>query len=326
MRVSEFSVSLDMINRHYSEPNRNRYESKYYWEELYTLINAAGFGSIEIPFEPVWQFGGRSGVPLTPYCVNTKYGDLSAYRAFLQSCGISKVTAVTFDPSLFARNDQMGFYFGATKHFALQAIDFAAGLGAKYLVLSPSASIGRLTHYHPGLIANKAPFVEELSKVVAEIAAVAASKEVKLLLRPEYWSVLSLDETLDLVKASSGHLGIAFNAAHLHLADSDVLSFLEQHCDLIDYVQLSDTKHSSAASFKTDANPAFPSHKATQVFCDVGTGVLPLTSILTKLTSLKYSGHIVLCNHQTRDPNRALLRNRRFINQISPFAPEVHYV
>jgi len=325
MALNDFAISLDMINRHYSEPNRNRYESKYYWEELYTLINAAGFTSIELPFEPVWQFGGRSGVPMTPYCVNTKYGDLATYRAFLKASGIEAVTAVTFDPSLFARNNQLGFYFGATKHFALQAVDFAAGLGAKYLVLSPSAAIGRLAHYHPALPENNIQFISELTTVVGEVAAAAASKGVKLLLRPEYWSVLSVSDVVALIKAAPELLGLAYNAAHLQLADIDILRFLDETHQFIEYVQLSDTQLSSATPFKADANPAFPSDAATQVFCDVGTGTLPLSSILNKLATLKYTGHLVLCNHQTRDPSRALLRNRRFINQLTQSKLEVHH-
>ena len=32
---SHFAMSLDMINRHYQEPNRNRYETRQFWEELY---------------------------------------------------------------------------------------------------------------------------------------------------------------------------------------------------------------------------------------------------------------------------------------------------
>lgn len=325
MALNDFAVSLDMINRHYSEPNRNRYESKYYWEELYTLINAAGFTRIELPFEPVWQFGGRSGVPMTPYCINTKYGDLAAYRAFLKASGIEAVTAVTFDPSLFARNNQLGFYFGATKHFALQAIEFAAGLGAKFLVLSPSAGMGRLAHYHPELATDHTAFMQQLSSIVRDIATTATSKGVKVLLKPEYWSVLSVNETVELVKSMPEYLGLACNTAHLQLAEIDISRFLEDTQPFIEYVQLSDTQLSSAATFKADANPAFPSHAAAQVFCDVGTGTLPLSNILHQLAALQYAGDLVLCNHQTRDPNRALLRNRRFINQLTQPTLEVHH-
>eukprot|EP00456_Euglypha_rotunda_P057225 TRINITY_DN4723_c1_g1_i6.p1 TRINITY_DN4723_c1_g1~~TRINITY_DN4723_c1_g1_i6.p1 ORF type:complete len:128 (-),score=13.90 TRINITY_DN4723_c1_g1_i6:39-422(-) len=91
MHSDNIAISLDLINRHYQEPNRNRYESRYFWEELYTLIAASGFSAIEIPYEPVWQFGGRSGVPFNRYCVTTKYGDATHYRALLTASGIGQV-------------------------------------------------------------------------------------------------------------------------------------------------------------------------------------------------------------------------------------------
>lgn len=93
MYAENIAISLDLINRHYQEPNRNRYESRYFWEELYGLIAASGFSTIEIPYEPVWQFGGRSGVPFNRYCINTKYGDAAHYRALLAASGISRVNA-----------------------------------------------------------------------------------------------------------------------------------------------------------------------------------------------------------------------------------------
>ena len=95
MNTNAIAISLDLINRHYQEPNRNRYESRYFWEELYKLIAASGFSKIEIPYEPVWQFGGRSGVPLNRYCVNTKYGSGAKYRELLDASGIDRVTGVT---------------------------------------------------------------------------------------------------------------------------------------------------------------------------------------------------------------------------------------
>lgn len=64
MNTAGIAISLDLINRHNQEPNRNRYESRYFWEELYQLVAASGFTGIELPYEPVWQLGGRSGVPL----------------------------------------------------------------------------------------------------------------------------------------------------------------------------------------------------------------------------------------------------------------------
>ena len=59
----KMGFSLDMVNIHYQEPNRNRYESKYYWEELYPLMAAAGFTAVEIPFDPFWIFAVAQAYP-----------------------------------------------------------------------------------------------------------------------------------------------------------------------------------------------------------------------------------------------------------------------
>ncbi|WP_353229972.1 hypothetical protein [Novosphingobium sp.] len=118
MHADAIAISLDLINRHHQQPNRNWFESRYFWEELYPLLATSGFRAIEIPYEPVWQFGGRSGVPMNRYCVNTKYGDAARYRARLAAGGIDRVTGVTFNPNLFMRNSNLDFYFGASGHFA----------------------------------------------------------------------------------------------------------------------------------------------------------------------------------------------------------------
>lgn len=317
MSAFRYAISLDMINRHYSEPNRNRYESKYYWEELYTLIAAAGFNRIEIPYEPVWQFGGRSGVPMTQYSINTKYGDAKQYKAFLADAGIDAVSAISFDANLFVRNDQLGFYFGASGHFASQAIEFAGELEAECLILSPTAYAGRLQHYHPNLTVDDASFVEQTRELISNLAGKAKAAGVKLALRPEYWSLLSLKTLTHLVAESDNHVGIALNTAHLQLAGADTTAFIADNAARISYIQLADTQLNDSTSFRHAANPAFPPAQATQVFSDVGCGEVPLTQAMQSLQQAGYSGQVSLCNHQTRDPMRALLRNRRFVNQLA---------
>ncbi|MBR9791490.1 MAG: sugar phosphate isomerase/epimerase [Gammaproteobacteria bacterium] len=317
MSENHYAISLDMINRHYSEPNRNRYESKYYWEELYTLIAAAGFRHIEIPFEPVWQFGGRSGVPMTPYSINTKYGNADKYLQLLNAAGIESVSAVSFTPNLFVRNDQLGFYFGATGHFAGQAIEFAAALGANTLVLSPTAYAGRLQHYHPDLAIDDPDFIAQTRTLIEQLASQARESGVTLALRPEYWSLISLPVLMDIIAAAGDAVTLTVNTAHLLLSGQDPSDFIATHSEHIRYIQLTDTPLSQSSPFRLTANPEFPAQHASQVFADVGTGIVPLHSVLNTLKTQGYQGDITLCNSHTRDPMRALLRSRRFINQLT---------
>ncbi len=173
MNTNAIVISLDLINRHYQEPNRNRFESRYFWEELYPLLATSGFRAIEIPYEPVWQFGGRSGVPMNRYCVNTKYGAAAQYREKLAACGIERVSGVTFDPNLFMRNENLDFFFGASGHFAGEALAHAADLGADYFAISPSPFYGRAAHYHPDLESKLDVFTQRTVDLLTGLAAKA---------------------------------------------------------------------------------------------------------------------------------------------------------
>ena len=311
---SHFAMSLDMINRHYQEPNRNRYETRQFWEELYPLIAAAGFDHIEVPFEPVWQFGGRSGVPMTSYSIETKYGNSESYRALLASAGIRGVSAVTFTPNLFVRNPHMDFYFGAFGHFATQAIGFARDLGADILVLSPSAYAGRLFHYHPGLKEDAGDFIVRTLTLFTELAEKAKDEGVKLGLRPEYWSILPVSTVVDFCRQQD-NVELVVNTAHIALSGSDPSAFLNANLDITAYVQLSDTKLEDSSTFARAPNPEFPPQQATQVFCDAGQGRVPVNDILERVSGSLPPEKVCFSNHHTRDPMRAMLRNRALINQ-----------
>ena len=67
MRYRDPAISLDMVNRHHqAEPQSLRASTT--GKNFYELIAAAGFHAVEIPFEPVWNFGGRR-VPFTQYAI-----------------------------------------------------------------------------------------------------------------------------------------------------------------------------------------------------------------------------------------------------------------
>ncbi|KAK0357814.1 hypothetical protein LTR94_037889, partial [Friedmanniomyces endolithicus] len=69
------------------------------------------------------------------YCINAKYENADNYRAALAKGDIDRVTGVTFDSNLFLRNANLDFYFGATGHFAGEALAHAADLKADYLAI-----------------------------------------------------------------------------------------------------------------------------------------------------------------------------------------------
>ena len=316
MNTEMIAISLDLINRHNQEPNRNRFESRYFWEELYTLIAAAGFSAIEIPYEPVWQFGGRSGVPMNRYCVNTKYGDAAGYLAQLQASGIARVTGISFDPNLFMRNDSLDFFFGAGGHFAGEALDHAADLGADYFAISPSPYYGRVLQYHPDLADKLAGITTRTVELLSGLAAKAEARGVSLVLRSEYWSMFGGDRLAALLDALPASVKLDLDTAHLFASGISAADFLGAHSGRIGCVHLTDTDFVATGEVWKTSNPEHPSGKATQVFRDPGTGSVDLAGIVRQLDSLGYQGPVTVSARQTRDPFRALLRIRALLNTL----------
>ncbi|MBO9726361.1 MAG: sugar phosphate isomerase/epimerase [Novosphingobium sp.] len=317
MKSENIAISLDLINRHYQEPNRNRYESRYFWEELYSLVAASGFSSIEMPYEPVWQFGGRSGVPFNRYCINTKYGDVATYRTLLKERGIDRVSGITFDSNLFMRNANLDFYFGATGHFAREALGYAAEIGASYFAISPSPFYGRMAQYHPDLQNVMEDFTARTVKLLSELAEIAAGSGVELVLRNEYWSLFGPQKIVSLLEALDGKAKMDVDSANLFIAGVSAEAFIKNNIRQIGCVHLTDTNFTDGNNIWKTANPEFPEGRATQVFRDPGTGSVNLESITTLLRDeLDYRGPITCSARQTRDPFRALTRTRALLNQL----------
>jgi len=315
MRYSDLAISLDMVNRHYQEPNRNRYESRYYWEELYELIAAAGFHAIEIPFEPVWNFGGRSGVPFTQYTIEAKYGNVDNYRSFLRERGIERVAGVYFNPGFFMRNDSLDFYFGAAGHFAGLALEHAVSLGASYFNLSITPAYGLVKNYHPDMDNLVPGFIDRTLELVHKLADRAKDAGINLSLRNEYWSLMrgeAIEQVADRLPV--GAL-IDIDTANLHLSGIDLPGFIARNAARIGSVHLTDTAFEDTDETWTTPNPEFPASRATQVFRDIGQGSVDLPGSLRALADIDYAGEITVSCRQTRDPMRALLRARSWLHK-----------
>lgn len=313
----KIGYSLDMINMHHQEPNRNRQESKYYWEELYPLVKAAGFKAIEIPFDPFWIFRGGSGVPFTKYCLDVKYGDIDSYTAHLKSAGINQVAGIHFDPSMFMRNSDLNFYFGASGHFGSEAVKYAIALGCDYINVTPTAPYGIIEHYHGNKIQDKAwlqDFLNRTSQMINEFGKLANEGGIKITLRSEYWSMLRGDKILDFVDKLDTDVLFDIDPANISITGIDPEEKLKRTIKSVGTVHLTDTAFEDNHDIWKTPNPQYPSNAATQVFRDLGFGNLNLKRCYDVLVDANYEGWVICSNRQTRDPMRALLRTRRFIN------------
>lgn len=300
-----------MVNVHHQEPNRNRYESKYYWDELYPMIATAGFTAVEIPFDPFWIFRGGSGVPFTKYCIEVKFETVAKFVAHLQVNGIEKVSGIHFNPTIFMRNENLDFYFGASGYFGGEAIRYAAELGCDYIAITPTPPYGLVKHYHGQNWEED--FTKRSVEMINGFAKVAQEKGIKISLRNEYWSVFR-NQNISAELDNSILLNV--DAANSSIAGQNPTEIIKNSGGKIGSVYLTDTAFVDENETWKTPLPEYPQHKATQVFKDVGWGNVNLKEFYQTLQNINYDGWAIVSNRQTREPMRALLRSRNCLNQI----------
>ena len=314
----DFAISLDMVNLNHQEPNRNRYESKYYWDELLTLIPAAGFASIELPYQPKWDFGGRSGIPFTQYAIETKYGSVKNFMTRLHANGITSIAAVSFDPSLFISGN-LDTYFGAFGHFASQAVKFTSEAGSTILNITPTPCIG-LLEFHLAQSGDwtktKKEFIKRTADLINSLAVEAASCGVTIVLKNEYWSLLREAGADEIFSQIDRGVRRNIDTAHIQIAGNDPVAKISQLAGRIGSVHFTDTAFNDTSNVWREVSPEFPSAQATQVFRDIGQGNVNLAAAYQALQQIGYQGWIACSNRQTRDPMRAMLRTRRQIELV----------
>jgi Xylose isomerase-like TIM barrel. len=311
----KFAMSLEMVDLDHQFPNRNRRESKYFWEELYTLISAAGFKAVELNYSPKWSFGGRSGIPLTKGGIETKYGTIKNYLDFISGLGISKIAGVHFDPSLFAGND-IDIFFGAYNHFANEALDFAIESGCEYFTLTPTPCIGILDfNIKPSSFSDfSAEFLAKTASLVNSLASKAKSANLRFCIKNEYWSLVRGESILSFIKQLDEGVLYDLDTANLVIAETNPVDMLKVMAARLGVVHFTDTSFKDNAEFYKKVNPEYPAGHATQVFCDIGQGSVDFPKIYKALRNTKYNDYIVCNCRQALDICRALLRTRYYID------------
>lgn len=300
-----------MVNIHHQEPNRNRYESKYYWNELYPMISTAGFNAVEIPFDPFWIFRGGSGVPFTKYCVEIKFETVAKFVAHLQANGIEKVAGIHFNPTIFMRNENLDFYFGASGYFGGEAIRYAAELGCDYIAITPTPPYGLVKHYHGQNW--ETDFTKRSIELINGFAKVAQEKGIKISLRNEYWSVF---RNQNIYAELDDSILLNIDTANLCIAGQNPAESIKDSKGKIGNVYLTDTSFTDKNETWKTPLPEYPQDQATQVFRDLGFGNVDLNGFCKTLEEINYDGWAIVSNRQTREPMRALLRSRHFLNNL----------
>ena len=305
--------SAEVVDLNVQAPNRNKRESKYYWDEFYKLTSAAGFEYLEVPYEPKWDFGGRSGIPRTRRSIDIKFESVANYMDQLKEYGIKGISCIHLDPSLFCMG-MMEMYFGAFAHFASEAIQFAKDAGAEVVTLTATPCYYAVQQLMKDREDGLNVFLAQTAKVVDELAQAASEAGVKLCLKNEYWGLLRGSKIVSFVKELKNKVYLDVDTAHLQIAGVDAAAFIEENKDLIGIVHFTDTAFVDDQEAYLQALPEYPAKRAAKVICDIGEGKVDFVKIMQTLKDAGYDGTIVYNCKNSYDVSRSLLRTRYVIN------------
>lgn len=307
--------STEVVDLDRQAPNRNKRESKYFWDELYPLMAAGGFSRIEIPYEPKWDFGGRSGIPRSMRSIQLKFETPQGYLKFLKGKGIEAVDCVHLDSALFC-NGMPEMYLGALGHFAQEAIDFATGLECPVVTMTatpPLHAVKRLLEGREDL--SEEDFSDKLAGLFAETAQKAGEAGVTLCVKNPYWGLFRGKAVLSFLEKLPETVKLDLDTAHLTIAGIDPVEVIQKTAGRIGVVHFTDTTFEDDQEAYLQPLPEFPSRTATKVFRDIGDGKVDFVAIWKTLKEAGYEGSVVFNCRNSYDIYRSILRTRSYIDR-----------
>lgn len=310
------SFSTEVVDLDRQAPNRNKRECKYFWDELYPLMAAGGFRGIEIPYEPKWDFGGRSGVPRSMRSIQMKFQDPEGYLAYLKEQGIGSVDCVHLDSALFCAGAPE-MYLGALGHFAQEALEFAKGLQCPVLTVTATPPVYAVR----GLLAGRedmseADFAGRLAELLGGLAGQAKEAGVTLCVKNPYWGLFRGEAVLAFLERLPGEIKLDLDTAHLQIAGADPVKVIRGAAGRIGAVHFTDTAFVDDQEAYLTPLPEFPAKGATKVFRDIGDGKVDFVAVWKALQEAGYEGTVVFNCRNSYDIYRSILRTRSYINRV----------
>lgn len=307
--------STEMVDLDRQAPNRNKRESKYFWDELYPLIAAGRFQSIEIPYEPKWDFGGRSGIPRTMRSIQMKFETPEGYTKHLAEMGITSVGCVHLDSALFCAGAPE-MYLGALGHFAEEAIEFAKGLNCPVLTITTTPPVYAVKN----LLKSREDFsedllIEKLAELITDINQKATDAGITLCVKNTYWGLFRGEGIFDFLEKLPDTVKLDIDTAHLAIAGVHPAEIVKKAGNRIGMVHFTDTAFEDNQEAYAQPLPEFPAKAATKVFRDIGDGNVEFTSIVTALKEVGYDGEICFNCRNSYDMYRSILRTRSYIDR-----------
>jgi sugar phosphate isomerase/epimerase len=324
----KFGCSLEMINMRISEPGFKHKLSKSFWVEMFKFVAAAGFKGIELPYNPYSTDGiafnmARSGMPISKYTVNTKYGSVASLNDMLNSFGIEKVTSVHVNANdalieLLTTGDDPSKIFEKLEASAEEAIEFVAELGGNGLVISPTPELGLLYQLKgPRIEEWRQDYLSQTAQVLNRIGELAAKNGVKASIKNEYWSLVrgnELNVLLDML--DSENIQYSPDLAHLFIAKSDPVEMVKKYKNRLNFVRFSDTKFEDIENNYEKTNPEIPIVGAQRVFADLGDGLVDKVGVYKELKDSGYDGWLICESKKALNPYKALLKMRWYVDNV----------
>lgn len=309
----KFSFSTEVVDLDNQAPNRNKRESKYFWDEMNHLISAGGFRQIAIPYEPKWDFGGRSGIPRTLRSIQVKFGGVKEYVQYLKKNGIDGIQSIHLNPTLFCQG-ALPMYLGAAEHYAEEAIHFAAEAGAEAFVLTATPTVYAVRK----ILGDKTEeeFLGMTKEMVQRLADKASDCGVKFCLKNEYWGLLRGERIEAFVADMKPNVLLDVDTAHLFIAGVDVKTFIAENADRIGNITLTDTSFADDQEAYKQVMPEFPAKRATMVFRDLGEGSLDLKAYVKAAEEAGFSGTFVINCRNSNFICRSILRARYYVDTV----------
>lgn len=309
---------------HFCGPNSHHMLTKSYWDELYKLISGAGFDAIELPCNPFNFELARSGVPVNPYVMASKYGGAGNYLEFINKMGIEEVSNVHISASDVAT--LMNFtgapfvlFFEMFKGLARESMEVLKELGGKGLVVSPTPEIGILLDLMGGvgLEECKAQYLPQLVDAINEIAAEAAGQGIQVAVRNEFWSLLrgtGIEELLS--RTDPENVLFSPDLAQLTVAQADPVEMTRKYAGRIGFVHFSDTWYVDEYDNYLSRSPEAPTVGAQRVYCDLGDGTVDVPGCYRTLEEVGYEGWVLCGSKGTLNVYRALLKLRWYLDNV----------
>ena len=312
----KLSFSTEVVDLENQAPNRNKRESKYFWDELNHLIAAGGFTSIEISYEPKWDFGGRSGIPRSRRSMTIKFGTVANYVKYLRENGITDgISCIHMNPSIFASPGILPMFLGATAHYMDEAIETAAEAGCSVVTLSVTPPY----YASQKLIGDGTceEFLNALAGMITELAGKADEKGIVLCLKNEYWTLLRGGKIAEFMEKVPSSVKIDADTANLKIAGESPAEFIRKYAERIGVIHITDTAFEDDQEAWKSALPEFPPKAATKVFRDPGDGTIDFSIIFKEIKDAGIDVPVIINPRNSFDISRSILRSRWFADHIA---------